>query len=319
MSSRSKVREHSWPPAPGTRSSPWRRPDRPAAAVARTAASGTLPIFAGSPEGDPATAGAPNRSTIARQGVTIPLASPRSLRPPSTLLNGASLFLDLDGTLLDLLDRPDAVVADDDLRTLLLRLSTRLAGRVAVVSGRSLAQLDAILGPVAHAIALSGSHGCEHRWRGASEQPERPASLDRATAQFGAFAAARDGVMLEEKSLGVALHYRLAPDAGTEARALADALARDTGLQLQDGKMMVELRCPGSDKGSAVRRLMGHPPMAGTIPVFLGDDITDEAAFEAARALSGAGVLVGPPRETAAAFRLADPAAVRAWLAEIAA
>lgn len=263
---------------------------------------------------------APNRFTKTQKGAVIsPDTASESHSPPSTVVYGASLFLDLDGTLLELLDRPDDVVADDDLRTLLLRLSTRLAGRVAVVSGRSLAQLDAILGPVAHAIALSGSHGCEHRWRGASEQPERPALLDVAAAQFAAFAAERDGVMLEEKSFGVALHYRMAPDSEAEARALAVALARDTGLQLQKGKMMVELRCPGSDKGGAVRRLMGHPPMAGTVPVFVGDDITDEAAFEAARALGGAGVLVGPARASAAEFRLPDPAAVRAWLSKVAA
>jgi trehalose 6-phosphate phosphatase len=236
-----------------------------------------------------------------------------------TLLDGASLFLDLDGTLLDLLDRPDEVVADTELRNLLTRLGDRLDGRIAIISGRSVAQLDTILGPVAHAIALSGSHGGEHRWQGASVQLERPASLDAATARFDAFSAGRDGVVLEEKSLGVALHYRMAPGAEAEAQALAVAVARDTGLHLQKGKMMVELRCPGSDKGSALRLLMERAPMSGTMPVFLGDDMTDESAFEAARALGGAGVLVGPARKTAAKFRFPDPAAVRAWLSEVAA
>ncbi|MDF7775702.1 trehalose-phosphatase [Sphingomonas sp. AOB5] len=238
--------------------------------------------------------------------------------PTPSLAAGASLLLDLDGTLLDLVDRPDAVVADDDLRGLLLRLSARLDGRVAIVSGRSLAQLDLILGPVAHAIALTGSHGCEYRWRGVLEAPERPAALDTAAVRFGAFAAERDGVALEMKSLGMALHFRLAPGAETDAYALAESIARDTGLALQPGKMMVELRCPGGDKGSAVRRLMRQPPMTGTLPLFIGDDITDEAAFEAALGLGGVGVLVGQPRETAARFGLPDPAAVREWLSEIA-
>jgi trehalose 6-phosphate phosphatase len=271
--------------------------------------------LAGSPIGEAAGPEASIGSTSTRQGVVISLVSSARLpRPPSTLLNGASLFLDLDGTLLELLDRPDAVVADEELRALLAGLGVRLDGRIAIISGRSLTQLDAILGPVAQAIALSGSHGCEHRWRGATERPERPASLDAAGARFAAFAAGRDGVVLEEKSLGVALHFRLAPAAESDAHALAVAVACDTGLELQAGKMMVELRCPGGDKGDAVRRLMAQPPMAKTVPVFVGDDLTDEPAFLATQSLGGAGVLVGPARTTAAGFRLGDPAAVRAWL-----
>ncbi|MGK6318500.1 trehalose-phosphatase [Sphingomonas sp. DT-204] len=237
-------------------------------------------------------------------------------QPPAALLDGASLFLDLDGTLLDLIDRPEDVVADDALRALLLALTERLGGRVAVVSGRSLAQLDAILGSVCDAIALSGSHGCEHRWRGVLAQPERPASLDRVAEAFRRFAGAHPGVMVEGKSYGVGLHYRLAPAVAAPALALAESLAGEHGLTVQPAKMMVELRVPGGDKGAAVRRLMRRPPMAGTRPVFLGDDLTDEPGFEAARQLGGSGVLVGPERETAAQYRLAGPAAVRAWLSE---
>jgi trehalose 6-phosphate phosphatase len=236
--------------------------------------------------------------------------------PPKTLLNGASLFLDLDGTLLELIDDPDAVVADQLLRDLLLALVARLDGRLAVISGRSLAQLEAILGPVCDAVALSGSHGCEHRWRGVAAQPSRPASLDAAAERFRTFADAHPGAIVEDKSYGVALHYRLAPMVEQGAHALAEQLACALDLQLQPGKMMVELRVPGGDKGVAVRRLMGRPPMAGTTPIFLGDDVTDEAGFEAAHALGGAGILVGTPRETAAGYALPDPASVRAWLAE---
>lgn len=202
------------------------------------------------------------------------------------------------------------------MRALLLKLTERLDGRVAVVSGRSLAQLDAILGSVCDAIALSGSHGCEHRWRGVLAQPVRPASLDRVAEAFRRFAGDHPGVMVEGKSYGVGLHYRLAPMVEASALALAETLAEEHGLQLQPGKMMVEVRVPGGDKGVAVRRLMRRPPMAGTRPLFLGDDVTDEAGFEAARALGGSGVLVGAMRDTAAQYRLADPKAVRAWLAE---
>lgn len=234
--------------------------------------------------------------------------------PPARLPNGAALFLDLDGTLLELRDDPEDVVAGAGLRTLLEGLGERLEGRVAIVSGRSLDQLDRILGPVAQRLACSGSHGAEHRCDGHVVRPERLAVLDTVADRLRGFAEARDGVIVEEKSLGVALHYRLRPDLEQEARKLAWDLAHETQLYLQDGKMMVELRAPGGNKGLAVRHLMDFPVMAGAVPVFIGDDRTDEAAFAAAADLGGIGILVGEPRETAARHRLDDPAAVRHWL-----
>jgi trehalose 6-phosphate phosphatase len=236
--------------------------------------------------------------------------------PPVSLLQGASLFLDLDGTLLELIDSPEDVIADPQLRRLLLALNDKLEGRIAVVSGRSLEQLDAILGAECHAIALSGSHGCEHRWRGIAAAPKRPPELDIALDRLRAFAETRDGVSIENKSYGAALHYRRAPEQEEAARALVRELGATLDLHVQDGKMMAELRVPGGDKGAAVRRLMARAPMAGTRPIFVGDDLTDEAGMQAARDLGGEGILVGPPRETAARYGLTDPAAVRAWLQE---
>ena len=236
------------------------------------------------------------------------------LPPPASLLAGASLFLDFDGTLVDLMDRPDDVTADDALRDLLARLNVRLGGRLAVISGRSIAQLDAMLGPVAGEVALSGSHGCEHRWKGISAQPHRPPTLDRAAERLRPFAGDFPGALVEEKSYGVALHYRMCPEAEKEAVELAWHVARDLELDLQGGKMMIELRVPGGDKGAAVRRMMKLAPMKGTAPVFIGDDRTDEHGFEAAAELGGAGIFVGERRETAARYLLASPAAVRMWL-----
>lgn len=239
--------------------------------------------------------------------------------PPSDLLRGASLFIDFDGTLVDLIDRPDDVIADEPLRALLARLAAQVGGRIAIVSGRSIAQLDAMLGPVAREIALAGSHGGEHRWGEFSVQPARPDALDLAAERFHAFAARHPGVLVEIKSFGVALHYRQAPAVEAEARTLAEGIGDEFGLAIQPGKLMVELRVPGSDKGLAIRRLMAQPAMAGTRPVFIGDDLTDEPGFAAASDLGGAGILVGPPRGTEARYRLADAAAVRAWLEGISA
>jgi trehalose 6-phosphate phosphatase len=234
--------------------------------------------------------------------------------PRPDMLTGASLFLDLDGTLVDIVDRPDEVVADDELRNLLVRVAARLDGRLAIVSGRSLAQMDGMLGSVAEGIALSGSHGSEHRWKGVSAHPMRPAALETAASRFQARLGSIDGVLVEEKSFGVALHYRLAPHVEAEASRLAEDLAEELELAVQPGKMMVEVRVAGGDKGTAVRRLMSRPPMNGTIPVFVGDDVTDEFGFAAAQELGGAGILVGDRHPTEARYALHNPSAVRSWL-----
>lgn len=238
--------------------------------------------------------------------------------PPRDLLDGASLFLDLDGTLLEIVERPDAVRADAALRDLLGQLHTRLDGRLAIVSGRSLEQIDAILGEAAAALAVSGSHGCEHRWRGVTARPERPEALDRAAERLRDLVEAEDGLLLEEKSFGVALHYRMNPVAEAKARMLAQELADELELGLQHGKMMVELRVAGGDKGRAIHRLMDRPPMRGTTPVFIGDDMTDEPGFVAARSLGGHGIVIGAVESTAADYRIASPAELRRWLAEAA-
>lgn len=205
-------------------------------------------------------------------------------------------------------------MADAALRGLLLHLSERLSDRIAIVSGRSVAQIDAILGSVARKIAIAGSHGVEHRWPGMTANPVRPITLDEAAAQFRHFAALREGVLVENKSFGVALHYRLHPQAEDDAQHLAQDLAKRLGLQYQPGKMMAELRVTGGNKGSAVHMMMARAEMAYTHPIFLGDDDTDEAGFIAAREYGGAGVLVGQPRASAALYRLPDPAAVHNWL-----
>lgn len=239
-------------------------------------------------------------------------ASDGGTAPPPDLLHNASLFLDFDGTLVEIAEKPDAVQVTARLQDLLAQLSDKLAGRVAIVSGRAAMQVHGLLG--GPPVSVVGSHGLEFRFaNGRSFMPEPPAELEHVRREMGRLAQEWENVLIEEKPLGAALHYRLAPEAEDACVALARGLAADHGLHLQTGKMMVELRCGGGDKGSAIERLMEEPPMRGTRPVFIGDDDTDEPAFLAAQALGGAGILVGA-RTTAARYRLADPAAVLDWL-----
>ena len=235
--------------------------------------------------------------------------------PPAHLADGASLFLDFDGTLVEIAPRPDAVAVDAPLRQLVARLVARFDGRVAIVSGRGAAEIDALFGGLDCPIV--GSHGAELRGVAQAEMPARPVALDDVAARFQALAETLPGLVVEIKPLGVGLHYRGLPAAEAEARALAEELAGATGLTLQRGKMVFELRAPG-DKGRAIAALMGAMPFAGSRPVFLGDDLTDEPGFATVARLGGAGVLVGPVRGTEAAYRLPDVASALRWLETIA-
>jgi trehalose 6-phosphate phosphatase len=138
--------------------------------------------------------------------------------------------------------------------------------------------------------------------------------LREAGAALEAFAARDARLIFEQKGVGVTLHYRQAPEFEQAADALARRLAEETGLAFQPGDCIVELRTPGFDKGDAVRQFMAEPPFAGALPVFVGDDLTDENGFAAAEDLGGFGVLVGADRPTRATARLSGPAEVFAWL-----
>jgi trehalose 6-phosphate phosphatase len=238
-------------------------------------------------------------------------------RPPLTLsASEISLFLDFDGTLVRLAERPDAVVVDRPLISLLARLSSRLSGRVALLSGRSIAQLDGMLGGIA--IAMAGSHGGEIRHCGIATAPvSRPSALTFVEAEMADAFGDKVGVIIEVKTLGVAIHYRLDPPAAPAIHSLAARLGAEHGLDIQLGKMMVELRTRGHDKGTALSAMMQHPPFVGHTPIFLGDDVTDEDGFRACAALSGSGILVGPERQSAARYRLDDVADVHRWLSDL--
>ena len=232
--------------------------------------------------------------------------------PPLALLEGASLFLDFDGTLVNFVIDPAAAAVDQRLRALLRELWTRLDGRLAILSGRSLADLTRRLD--LGEIAMAGSHGLERRSAdGTVTSAPSPPELAAATRAARAFAETHD-LLLESKAAGVALHYRDARHAEAAVDAFARSLALETGLELQSGKCVRELKVPGADKGDAVRAFMTEPPFTVGRPVVVGDDLTDEHAFIAATALGGSAILVGEARLTAAQFRLPSVAATLAWL-----
>ena len=142
-----------------------------------------------------------------------------------------------------------------------------------------------------------------------------PIGLDDVRLQVAHFAQRDPGLLVEDKPAGIALHYRQAPGQAAVVAAFMAEIARNKGWTVQPGNMVVELRPTGATKGDAIRAFMTEPEFADARPVFVGDDLTDEHGFEAAQALGGVGILVGPERETAARFRLPSVAAVADWLA----
>lgn len=236
------------------------------------------------------------------------------LKAPAVLdLRRTALFLDLDGTLAGIEARPAMVGPDPRRNRLLARLSHALDGRLAVVSGRSLEDVDRILGGGVRAVAAV--HGLDRR--GASGRRLTAGASDavgQARAAAEASLASETGLLIEDKGLAFAIHYRTAPELEPTVSDVANRIAAAFGLELQPGSMVIELRAPGHDKGDAVEAFMAEPPFEGSIPVFVGDDLTDEDGFEAAARLGGFGVLVGRERETAACFRLESVEAVLGWL-----
>jgi trehalose 6-phosphate phosphatase len=237
--------------------------------------------------------------------------------PPLSLLDGAALFLDFDGTLVELAETPDAIQVSPALSPLIQRLAKRLDGRLAIISGRAIKDLERHF--LCSGIAVSGSHGLELRLPDGSHVPLGVSrELDHARDRTARYAASIPGLLVEEKPFSLALHYRKAPEREAEVHSFMMELAESSGLMLQQGKMVVELRPIGADKGDALRALMAEPEFAGARPLFVGDDLTDEDAFRAAATLGGAGILVGAERDTAAEWRLEGVAAVAEWLEQIA-
>jgi trehalose 6-phosphate phosphatase len=226
-------------------------------------------------------------------------------------------FLDIDGTLLEHAERPDAVRPGEPLFRLLAELHRATGGALALISGRSVSDIDALFSPLR--LPAAGQHGVERRdARGAVHRHAFPAdALRGAAVRIGEFVARHPGLLFEDKGHSLALHYRLAPQlAGAAQAALREAAERlGDDFEVLDGKMVVELKPSGRDKGSAIEEFMREPPFAGRTPVFLGDDHTDEYGFGVVNRLGGQSVKVGPG-SSAARWRIVDAFAVRAWLHE---
>lgn len=243
--------------------------------------------------------------------------APLALPPPPPLHAGWALFLDIDGCLLDFAERPEWVVVppglDDDIR----RLRTALGGALALVSGRSLAQIDALFPQLQ--LEAAGLHGLQLRaaLTGDASPAANAGELARVRAAAEQVAAAHPGAWVEDKGIALAFHWRAAPAARRALEAIAaSATTQLTGYRLQHGNCVLELRPDGHHKGTAIEHLMGTAPFAGRTPVYAGDDFTDEDGFMTINALGGLSIIVGDRRPTTARHAIADTASLRGWLAE---
>jgi trehalose 6-phosphate phosphatase len=232
---------------------------------------------------------------------------------PPILDPGCALFLDFDGTLVDIAPTPDAVVVPPGLTDALVRLAQRLHGAVALISGRPLAQLDQFLAPLR--LPAAGIHGAERRRPDGIVERRALAELDAVADVAQRLAADRPGLLVERKPCAVALHYRGAPECEALCRdAMQEVVARQPALHAIHGKMVIEVLPAGVSKGHAVEQFLLELPFAGRRPVFIGDDVTDEDGFAAVLRAGGVAVRVGSG-PTVATHGLSSPQAVRRWLA----
>jgi len=240
-------------------------------------------------------------------------------RPPDHISSAeTALFLDVDGTLVDIQEDPSSVRADAGLVAMLERLADELGGALALVSGRSLAEIDRVFAP--SAFPAAGAHGSELRVDGYAPESDPPPTVpERVRREAESFVDDRSGLLLEHKSNGLSLHYRRAPELEAASRDFVQAQLEQLGdeFRLIDGKMVLEIAPRAHSKGEAIRTLLEHGPFRDRRPVFVGDDVTDEDGFLAANALDGLSVRVGDIEASAARYSLPDVAAVRRWLVRL--
>ena len=234
-------------------------------------------------------------------------------------LRKCAILLDIDGTILDLAPSPQQVWVPTGLRQTLARLDALTGGALALVSGRSLHDIDLIFSPLE--LAAIGGHGAELRAKPDAEPVMRatplPAALRR---RLAAIAELGPGILAEDKSYSLALHFRLAPEKGEVVHAAVDKICAELPpgeVDILPGKLVVEVKRPGISKANAVCDLMNCPPFAGRNPIFIGDDLTDEPVFGVISQFGGLGFSVGRVLPDVNGH-FEKPESVRAWLARIA-
>jgi trehalose 6-phosphate phosphatase len=248
-----------------------------------------------------------------RQKTFIDASDASSL--PTFDLSKIALLLDVDGTLIELAAKPDEVSVPEDLRSVLKVLSDCPHCALALVSGRPAAQLDALFAPLK--LALAGCHGAEIRTAPDAPLAKRVPLDNGLRRDLYALASRFPGTLLEDKGYSIAMHFRA--NLALEAPLLAAAnefVALHPGLEVLAGKAVIEFKPKGYDKASACAELLQATPFAGRMPVFLGDDVTDEVVFRMLPEFSGIGISVGRTME-GAQYMLRSPAMVRSWLRKL--
>jgi trehalose 6-phosphate phosphatase len=240
------------------------------------------------------------------------------MSPDSTahIERGWALFLDVDGTLLELAETPQGVHVPASLKQLLDEVRWRLDGALALVSGRSLANLDQLFSPLR--FIASGVHGCERRTAdGHVLRPEvDAAAIALVRSQLADFVRGHEGLLLEDKHYALAMHFRRAPEMQHEVYRVMNEVLLHLGptFALQAGKSVLEVRPSAWTKGSSIRSFMQEAPFIGRTPVFIGDDVTDEDAFAVVNEMQGVSIRVGKAVATLAKHRLGGVSEVLRWL-----
>jgi trehalose 6-phosphate phosphatase len=244
--------------------------------------------------------------------------SPRPARfvrpPPPALARDCALFLDIDGTLAELAQTPDAVHIDEAITQALPRLARELDGALALVTGRSITSADKLFPGLK--LAMAGQHGCERRDATGAIHLHAPRkdTYTKLCKLFRALAKRHPELLVEDMGGAIALHYRAVRQLAAHVhRTLRRSIRDAKGYTLQEGKMLIEVRPEGRDKGAAIDDFMAESPFAGRVPVFIGDDLTDEHGFATVERLGGWTIKVGVGR-TMARYRLPNVTAVSAWL-----
>jgi trehalose 6-phosphate phosphatase len=225
------------------------------------------------------------------------------------LYPSCALFLDFDGTMVDIAPQPSAVHVPQPLLCVLQDLHDYLQGAIAVISGRPIAQIDSFLEPLK--LPTAGVHGAERRGVNGQVHLLHTQPLDHVQEAACLLAAQNPGLLVENKRGSLALHYRQRPELEALCvRTMQQAVEESPGLTLLRGKMVVEAKPGGASKGHAIEAFLAEQPFAGRTPVFIGDDITDEVGFSTVQRLGGLGIKVGEGA-TCAWRRLPDPQALR--------